>query len=94
MELAAQKSPADPNPLLHLANLYESFGNIYADAAADMRSVNTTNRSQLAEARRCYERSLELLLDARGNFSVSLTSSQEQVNRLEGKAAECDARLH
>jgi len=92
VEEAARKSPADANPLLHLTNLYESFGNMYADVDGDTRRFNTTNRSQLAEARLCYQKSLGLLLDARDNFRVSLTSSQEQVNRLQERIEECESR--
>jgi serine/threonine protein kinase len=93
VEEAAQKSPADSNPLLRLANFYESLGNLYAGFDGDTRRIKTTNRAPLTEAHRWYQKGLDILRETQANFNVSLASSQEQVNGLREKLADCEARL-
>jgi non-specific serine/threonine protein kinase/serine/threonine-protein kinase len=90
---AAQKSPNDPNPLLRLANLYESLGNLFAGFDDDSRKVKTTDRPQRAEARRWYQKGLDLLLTTETDFNASPTAQRQQVNGLRGKLAACDAHL-
>ena len=93
VEEAAQKSPADPNPRLRLAYLYESLGNLYGGFDGNIRKITTTNRAQLTEALRSYQKGLDLLGEARANFNVSVASTQEQVNGLQEKLAACEAHF-
>ncbi|HXI91094.1 MAG TPA: protein kinase, partial [Blastocatellia bacterium] len=93
VEEAAEKSPADPNPLLRLANFYESLGNLYGGFDVDTKTMKTTNRVQLIESRRWYQKALNVLRDTGANFNLSLANAAEQMNGLRDKLANCEARL-
>jgi tetratricopeptide (TPR) repeat protein len=92
VEQAAQNSPEDPNPKLRLAALYELLGNVEA-AYAESKKIMTPNRARVIEARNSYQKALDVLRDAVEKSKVSLVSSEDQMNTIESKLAECDALL-
>ena len=93
IEESAQNSPEDGGPRLRLASLYEQLGDVYAGYYPDARKIGTTERARLIEARRWYQKSLDLIRDTTENFKVSKTSLQDQLSALQEKISQCDAQL-
>jgi len=91
VEQAAQNSPRDPNPLLRVTYLYESVGDFYAGFDAETKTMKIADRVQLAEARRWYQKALDVLRDTGEKFKLTLTGCAEQVDGLRQKLAECDS---
>jgi serine/threonine protein kinase len=92
VEETAQNSPEDGGPRLRLVSLYEQLGDVYAGYDPDARKIGTTERARLIEARRWYQKGLDLLRDTIENFKVSKTSLQDQLSALQEKISECDAQ--
>ena len=92
-EQAAQNSPEDPNPKLRLASLYELLGNVEAGYDPETKKIMTSNRARVIEARNSYQKGLDVLRDTVEKSKVSALSSEDQMNTLESKLAECDALL-
>jgi tetratricopeptide (TPR) repeat protein len=93
VEETAQNSPEDGGPRLRLVSLYEQLGDVYAGYDPDARKIGTTERARLIEARRWYQKGLDLLRDTIENFKVSKISLQDQLSALQEKISECDAQL-
>jgi len=73
--------------------LYEQLGDVYSGYAPDARKIGTRERARLIEARRWYQKSLDLLRETIENFKVSKISLQDQLSALQEKISECDALL-
>ena len=93
VEETAQNSPADGGPRLRLASLHEQLGDVYAGYDPDARKIGTAERARLIEARRWYQKGLDLLRGTIENFKVSKISLQDQLSALQEKISECDALL-
>jgi len=82
VEQSAEKSPSDPNPRLRLASLDESLGNIYAGYDDRTHSPTATDRAELIEARRSYQKGLDVPGETIHKFKVSAASAQDQMQAL------------
>jgi hypothetical protein len=89
----AQNAPEDGGPRLRLASLYEQLGDVYTGYDPDARKIGTTERARLIEARRWYQKGLDLLRGTIENFKVSKISLQDQLRALQEKISGCDALL-
>jgi len=92
-EEMARNSPQDGGPRLRLVWFYEQLGDVYAGYAPNGRKIGTTERTRLIEARRWYQKGLDLLRDTIEKFKVSKISLQDQLSALQEKISECDALL-
>jgi non-specific serine/threonine protein kinase/serine/threonine-protein kinase len=90
---AAENSPEDPNPKLRLAALYDLLGNVEASYDMETKKITTLNRARVIEARNSYQKALDLLHESVAKLSVSPSSTEDQMNTLDNKLAECDALL-
>jgi serine/threonine protein kinase/tetratricopeptide (TPR) repeat protein len=93
VETSAAESPQDPNPRLRLVLLYESLGNIQADFDVEAKQVKTTNGAHLTDAKRWYQKALDLSREIAERYRISAAISEDEMDRLQGKLAQCDARL-
>jgi len=90
---ATQNSPEDSGPRLRLVALYELMGNVEAAYDTEAKKLMTSNRTRVIEARNSYRKALDILRDTVEKSKVSPVSTEDQMNTLESKLAECDALL-
>jgi eukaryotic-like serine/threonine-protein kinase len=93
VEAAVTESPQDPNPRLRLVSLFELLGDIQADFDAGTKKVKTKNRPPLIEAKRWYQKALDLSREIAEQFKVSSTTSEDEINMLQEKMTQCDDLL-
>ena len=93
VETTAKVSPEDSNPRLRLISMYELPGDIESGFDAGTRKMKATNRAQLIDARRWYQKSLDTLRELTERFKFSPARSQEQMEEVGEKLRQCDALL-
>jgi hypothetical protein len=93
VEATAEVSPEDSNPRLRLVSLYELPGDIEAGFDAGTKKMKATNRAQLIDARRWYQRSFDTLRVLTERFKFSPVLSQEEMEAVGEKLRQCDALL-
>jgi tetratricopeptide (TPR) repeat protein len=92
-EETARNAPEDGGPRLRLVLLYQQLGDVYAGYDSDTRKVGAAERGRLIEARRYYEKGLDVLREIDVSFRVSKSILQEHSSELQERLSESDARL-
>jgi hypothetical protein len=92
-EETARNAPEDGGPRLRLVLLYQQLGDVYAGYDSDTRKVGAAERGRVIEARRYYEKGLDVLREIDVSFRVSKSILQEHSSELQERLSESDARL-
>src|SRR5262249_16220015 len=75
-EEMVNQSPHDPNLLYPLARYLAMTGDLYSGFNAASQSISTSNRANLLEARRCYQKSLEAFAKQREELGAPEPADQ------------------